>query len=329
MHGIFNVKCPAPEFLLEFNGRVSVLEIPPDQAGVQTDPAAVMQGLRQSGLVLLRNFEAGLEDFEAFTRRFCSLFHHTASRSAYRHGEGDGYTTWTPPQNFSLPSHSEGTFRPFKPPDIGFFHCITPPSQQGGETMLVDGREFYRRLPTGLAEYFMQHGIIYESRWERQRWQVEFDIGEPGEMLKLAPQLPGLEYQFEGDEMIVRCHRAAIQELPDGECIFVNALLGHLPRVTHPGYAGAAVFCKPSNRVFFGDGEAIPDRVINLLLDIQDEICLDYRWRHNDLLIIDNNLFMHGKRSTAAECERLIAVRFGHLQPEFSAGHQPVSEALP
>lgn len=317
----------SPGNKLEYGGRILVLETPPGQVSGQIDPAAVMQLLLRSGLVLVRNYKADQSAFEALTHQFCDSFHHTAGRNTFRRKKGDGYSTWTPPFNFSLLSHAEGAFRPFKSPDVGFFHCVQPPTEPGGETMLVNGQEFYRRLPVQLREKFLQHGIIYESRWDRERWQVEFNIRESSEMTKLGPRLPRLEYRFEGDEMLCRCRGTAIQQYPDGKHVFVNALLGHLPHMTHPAYVDSRVFCKPSNRVFFGDGEPISDEQINLLLDIQDEICLDYPWNANDLLIIDNGLYMHGRRKTVADCERRISVRFGFLRSKYQGARQAVSEA--
>jgi len=302
-----------------------VLEVSPGQASGQIDPQTLVKLLDQTGLVLVRNFEADQPAFEALTQQLCGSFHHTAGRYSYRQDEGDSYTTWTSPINFSLLSHAEGAFRPYKSPDIGFFHCSQPSTVPGGETFFVDGREFYQRLPGDLRDKFLQHGIIYESLWERQRWQVEFDINEPSDMVELAPRLPRLEYRFEGDEMLVRCRGTAIQQYPDGERVFVNALLGHLSRTTHPAYAEAKVLCKDTNGIYFGDGELITDDQVNLLLDIQDEISLDYAWHRNDLLVVDNGLYMHGRRHTVADCERRISVRFGHLRPQYqgsvSAAH--------
>ena len=148
-------------------------------------------------------------------------------------------------------------------------------------------------------------------------------------MAKLAPALPRLEYQFEGDEMLVRCRGTAIAQNSNGEQVFVNALLGHIPRITHPGYVNSRVFCKPTNQIFFGDGEVISDEHINLMLDIQDEISLDYSWNLNDLLIIDNGCYMHGRRNTVLDCERRISVRFGYLRPDGPGASQAVSAAHP
>jgi alpha-ketoglutarate-dependent taurine dioxygenase len=308
-----------------FDRRIAVFETPPGAGAKRIDAGALIRNLGHTGVVLLRGFQEDLDTFEAFTRRFCSHFYPTASRSGFRLGEGDGFSTTTPPQNILLLAHSEGAFRPFQWPDVGFFHCIESPVAAGGETTLFDGREFYRRLPAALIEDFTRKGITYESRWPRERWQAEFRIREPGDMRDIAPRLPDLEYRFEGDEMLFRCHGNAIRHLPGCGPVFVNAVLGHLSRITHPGYADSPVYCVPTNRVLFGDGEEIPDSVINTLIDIQDEICLEFSWRDNDLLILDNLRYLHGRRPTVEDCERRIAVRFGYLGPESRLRRRPVT----
>ncbi|MFC1778089.1 TauD/TfdA family dioxygenase [Pseudomonadota bacterium] len=108
----------------------------------------VFQILDDFGVILFRGFDFSLELFESFTGIFCDDFHSVGTRVKLRKHEGDGLSTEVFRSNFSLLAHSEGTYRPWPlPPDLCFFCCITPPSEAGGETTLVDGIAFYDRLP--------------------------------------------------------------------------------------------------------------------------------------------------------------------------------------
>ena len=99
-----------------------------------------------------------------------------------------------------------------------------------------------------------------------------------------------------------------------GAPAFSNGLLAHLPHVSHPRWQGLNAYSKSTNRVFFGDGEEIPEAVIHRLIDIQDEIALNHAWMDNDLLVLDNTRVMHGRRKADGEGERIIRSRFGWIR---------------
>lgn len=276
------------------------------------DRHGVLQQLDESGAILFRGFDFSLESFESFSTVFCKDFHSVGTRVTLRKQSGDGFSTEVYRDNFSLLGHSEGTYRPWPPaPELCFFCCVTPPSEAGGETTLVDGVAFYDRLPSDLRERFTDSGVIYRSHWEPARWQAEFGVESTQELKQLLCQFPGVEFVLEDDSLDIRYKTDAFKPTPIGKPAFANAMLAHLPYVNHPNHKDDRVYCKSSNQVFFGDGERISDDIINQLIDIHDDILLAHRWQRGDLLLIDNTRYMHGRRMTAAPCERILISRFG------------------
>lgn len=264
------------------------------------------------GVVLIRDFEFDLRSFEVFTSELCHDFHQVGTRNKLRTEEGDGYSTEVHRQNFTLLSHSEGTYRPWPPaPELCFFYCVSPPVVKGGETSLVDGIRFLEAMPDSLRERFTQSNIMYEMYWQPERWQTEFQVGDLSELDKLLNKIPSLEYSFNGEDLALRYTTSAIRNTRCGRPAFANALLAHLPHITHPAYQHNSVYTKHSNRVYFEDGEEISDEVINALIDIQDKIMHLHVWHIHDLLVIDNTRFMHGRRMTQTNCERVLLSRFG------------------
>ena len=291
--------------VIESSGNRSLSGLKPDQ---------LSQQINTSGVLLLRGFEFDLAAFEAFTRDFCGGFHEVGSRARLRQKKGDGYTSEVFRDNFSLLTHSEGTYRPWPlPPELCFFYCVTPPSQPGGETTLIDGIAFAQRLPVDLRDRFLECGVIYESLWEKERWRSEFLVRDSGELEALLCKLPELDYRIENDMLHIRYSTAAIKPARSGELAFANALLAHLPRIPHPDYQHLRVYAKSSNHVYFGDGEELSDDVVNRLIDLQDDLIYAHRWQVQDLLLIDNTRFMHGRRMTDAPCERELISRFGRI----------------
>ncbi len=273
---------------------------------------SVLDLLDTHGLVLIRDFEFDLEAFEAFTGELCNNFHHVGTRNKLKTGRGDGYSTEVHRQNFTLLSHSEGTYRPWPPaPELCFFYCVTPPVVKGGETTLVDGVRFLKAMPAHLREYFMQSDVTYEMYWQPDRWQAEFQVGSTSDLNRLLSGFPSLEYSFKGEDLALRYTASAIKLTRSGEPSFANALLAHLPRITHPAYQQNNVYTKNSNHVYFENGEEIADDIINALIDVQDQLLHLHEWRTHDLLVFDNTRFMHGRRMTETSCERVLLSRFG------------------
>jgi len=301
------------------------MRIPVIEAGASKDyreipPPDILQSLDSTGAVLLRGFNFDLENFEALTHIFCNDFHTVAARHAYRELQGDSYSTQVVSKNFTILSHTEGTFQPHvkRPPELCFFMCVTPPAEPGGETTLLDGIAFLDRLPAALRKRFEDTGLTYEMYWEKERWQNEFAIEDTQSMKAWLASVPGVRFTIHGDELHLFYTTKAITRSRRGDPVFATGLLAHLPRIVHPKYCDKKVYTKPSNRVYFGDGEELPDGVINELIDIQDSLAYPHRWQAQDTLVIDNTRTLHGRTMTERDCERVLVSRFGWLKPVFA-----------
>lgn len=279
----------------------------------------------------MRGLDITTEEYEHFSRRFCDRFHRVAARDKLREKQGDGFTAKAPEANITLLVHSEGTYQPFDAPDLAFFYCLVAPEFPGGEGTIVDGRLFLEELPPDLRDRFEMEGVIFESFWEPERWQAEFGIDTRTEFEFIAGRHPGLSCTFEGDYMRYRCSHSAIQPDRHGKPVFANAILAHLPAVSHPGYKDAHAYVKESNKVYFGNGELLSEDVVNTLIDIQDAVAYDHRLQAHDLLIIDNSRVMHGRRRMRRDCPRVLLTRFGFLQAasnEVRGGRESAQQAL-
>lgn len=287
------------------------------------DTSRLVERLREEGFVLLRDHPIDLNGFEAFSARFCDRFHAVGTRQPIEADGSDQFSSEVPKSNFSLFAHSEGAYRPWPPPpDLCFFNCVEAPDGNGGETMLVDGTEFLNRLPVDLLERFQQQGIIYQAYWDEARWQTEFAVSSVSELESIVLEHDQIEARFDGSAIEVRCHVPAVQISLGGKPAFANGLLAHLPRISHPRWLGLNAYSRPTNRVYYGDGEEIPENVIHQLIDIQDDIAINHRWIENDLLVLDNARVMHGRRKADRDGMRVIRSRFGRIHPRFETRPQ-------
>jgi hypothetical protein len=269
------------------------------------------------GVLLLRLDDVTLETFEDFSRSLCDEFHEVGTRAKLRRTDGDGYTTEVFRDNFILLGHSEGMYRPYPPPpDLCFFLCRTPPSAEGGETLVVDGVELLEALPTVLAERLEQEGVIYSGGWARERWQAEFGVETEAEVEELLRGTGDFSFSWVGAEADLEWRYQARAINPDrsGRLSFTNAILAHLPTIDHPRYRGLPVYVNARNGVCYGNGEPLGPQDINLLIDAHDAVAHPHRWQENDILVLDNRRFMHGRLMTRTPCERVLVSRFGRAR---------------
>lgn len=278
---------------------------------------AVMQLRHQfdaDGFLVIKEFKRDLSGFEEFTRQFCQGFHDVAIRQSLRLSEGDGYSTGVFQENFTLFSHAEAAYRPYpRPPDVCFFHCLTAPLGEGGETTVLDGRTVAEVLKPTLYRRFDEEGVIYECHWDRQRWQDEFGVKCRKELVTLLQGFTEIKFSVEQEQLHFFYRTSPFQQTRQGLTVFTNGLLAHLPRVNHPRYQQLRPYYNPANRVYWGNGEPIADEVINDLLDIQEAHQYRHRWSDGDLLVLDNTRYMHGRTKCIPDCERRIVSRFGYL----------------
>ena len=264
------------------------------------------------GAVLLRGVEFDLRSFEEFSQVICPRFHIPATRKQRRQQLGDGFSTEVYRDNYTLLGHAEGAYKPYPAfPEMAFFLCVVPPAEKGGETTVIDGAEFYKRIPETIRKEFIERGVTYEMTWEKERWQHEFEVDDVDSLIRLLASLPATRYTIHEDVLHLFYTTRAITHDRHNHLVFANAMLAHLSHITHPSYADKRAYCRPTNRVYWGNGDVISDEVINKLIDIHDAISYAHRWQKNDLLVLDNTRYMHGRNMTEKDCERVLLSRFG------------------
>ena len=62
------------------------------------------------------------------------------------------------------------------------------------------------------------------------------------------------------------------------------------------------------------DGSIVPDEWVEAVKRVSDDLTVAMDWREDDLLMLDNSRFMHGRTEVTANDARLIATYFGYLR---------------
>lgn len=269
--------------------------------------------LSRAGVAVLRGQITSLEQFESLTKGLVSRFHQPATRVDNRGGSLDGFSSRVGVSG-TLLGHAEGYYRPcLPPPDVCAFWCERAPMTSGGETFWIDGARLLTALEPQRRDRFAAESITYEFIWPQERWRDEFNVSDVPQLIELLSSDSRCRYKLSDSGLLHLFYTtSAIHHDSDGTPRFINGLLAHLPRITHPRYAAVDVYCKPSNRMHWSSGAELDDETVNALIDAHDAVLQAHRWQDGDLLLLDNHRVLHGRLPMREASERVIFSRFGY-----------------
>jgi alpha-ketoglutarate-dependent taurine dioxygenase len=280
------------------------------------DITLVQKKYCEHGALVLRGLQLDTDQFEEVTRHFCTEFTNSSSRYTSYINIGDRLGNLIKKADFYLPLHSESAYCPYpSTPDMGFFLCLNTEQDCGGETFLVDGVEMLCNLPYPLQDRFKNESIIYEYTWEPERWKAQFGVKSLNELVLLLNSLKCIQYDIDEKEFLhVMYTTSALLMLQNGSLAFSNGILAHLPAIDSPLFKGKKVFMKATNQVYWSTMQPLSIEEINQIFSACENIQIYHQWQENDILILDNLRFMHGREMAHSESNRVILSRFGYLK---------------
>ena len=246
------------------------------------DREEIIQLFERHGVLLLRGFELAGDEIVAFTNRYTEAYAVDAGRRAARFGSDvvrnvDG-------GSFAVPLHSEASFGAVWP-EIVWFYCCAP-STTGGHTTLCDGMKLWSELPAAMQTLFLAQPLKYHVCFPLDRSQAK------GRKVPWPFQIPGVSGFIDrsAGTIVITVVRSAVQEsriqlavVPTcSRLAFVNHLMmSWEPLVT---------------TVEMADGSPIASDTLDTIGSIADTLTYELHWQPQDLLMIDNRRFLHGRR---------------------------------
>ncbi|MCX5077888.1 TauD/TfdA family dioxygenase [Streptomyces sp. NPDC054949] len=281
---------------------------------------AIEAVLRARGAVLLRGFSVtDAETFEAVAASLVTTLYGEYGDLPHEKDTDRVYKSTPYPARQSILFHHESSHMP-QWPSRQFFCCVLP-SEQGGATPIVDGREVYARLPEDIRRQFETLGIRYSRNFVQGLdvgWKEMFGTEDPEEVeRRCAAQGVECEWLSDGTLRTRQWAPAVIRHPWSGEPVFFNQLFLHhtacLEKEVRELLASLfgedeAAFPRSAT---FGDGSPIPDETVDLLLGLYNTLAFRFTWQRGDVVVIDNMLVAHGRDPFAGD--RKIMVTMGDM----------------
>lgn len=195
-----------------------------------------------------------------------------------------------------------------------FFFCVTP-SQDRGETPLIDCRAICDALDPDLLAEFESKGLMYVRNFSEGidvPWQDFFHTDDRDEVTEVCANA-GMTAEWTEHGLRVRQVASAVTTHPrTGERIFFNQIQLHhvscLDDETRTALRQLFADDDLPRNVYFGDGTPIPDDVVDRIGVIFEALCVEFPWQKGDLIAVDNMLVSHARRPFSGERKLLVAM---------------------
>lgn len=266
------------------------------------DAEEILELYRETGVILFRGFRLTAENFRAFGDQFCTGF--VRNRAAGRKDISKDSRIQTVNLGGTMfPFHPEISREPWKP-DVIFFGCMGAPTK-GGDTQLVDGVRIVRAMKPATREKLLQQKLLYQHPTTRESCARWLGIDNP-DAETLAQMQDSKPFRFHIN--------------PKGNYIRAfNAPTLHRPMfIDEPAFGNHILFSRFRHNIrnfpLLADGSEIPEEQCQEINELAYSLCYTHEWQKNDLLMIDNTRFMHGRPEFIDDGARVILSQFGYLK---------------
>jgi hypothetical protein len=258
--------------------------------------------LTTSGALLIRGLN--ISDSNEFGQVLKILFGEDLANYTYRSTprtevNSKVYTATEYPASEVIPQHNENAYSNAWPMRIGFI-CLIPAAKMGN-TPISDSRVAYNEIPKEIREEFEQKKIMYVRNYSDMDlpWQEVFQTDTKAEVEKFCKE-NRLEYEWTANGLRTKqVNQASILHPVTKEKLWFNqAHLFHASSLDKELQEGLIDLLGeeylPRN-TFFGDGTPIDLAALTVIRDVYERTKFTFDWKKQDLLLLDNMLYTHGR----------------------------------
>jgi alpha-ketoglutarate-dependent taurine dioxygenase len=288
------------------SGRKMLVEVDPHKMEtkrwVEINKDGVEKFLSTNGALLIRGLKiAGADEFggvltELFGEELANYTYRSTPRTELKNKV---YTATEYHASEVIPQHNENAYSNSWPMRIGFL-CVEPASKMGN-TPISDSRVAYQEIPKEIREEFERKRIMYVRNYSDidLPWQEVFQTDNKAAVEHFCKDN---ELDFEWTDNGLRTkqvNQASIVHPVTKEKVWFNqAHLFHSSSLNKELQEGLIELLGEDNlprNTFYGDGTPIDIEALDMIREVYEKTKFPFQWRKNDLLLLDNMLFTHGR----------------------------------
>jgi len=213
------------------------------------------------------------------------------------------YTSTSFPSSHSISLHNEKSYSN-NYPNLIFFFCEVP-SEQGGETPLIDGRKLYKLLDREVINKFQNKKIKYVMNLSNTQgigksWQECFETQRVDIVSKYLKEI-GATYEWKdnGGLRVEEIVNPIIKHPINEEYVFFSQADQWHPSNLDAETLGAVepLLSKEDlyHNCYYGDNSFIDLKDLNHIRETVKQNCIAFPWMKGDILMLDNILTLHGR----------------------------------
>ena len=280
---------------------------------------AIEKVLKTSGALKFTGVDIdSLKTFQIIVNSISSDFLNYVDGNSPRTKLSDNVYTSTEYDNAQkITMHNELSYSA-KWPGRLFFSCLQV-ADEGGETLLADSRDIFRKMNQNIVSEIEAKGITYIRNLHGGNgvgpsWQETFEVESKHELENYFKS-NSIDFAWTDTDnlRLMQFSKGIIKHRFTGETVWFNQI-----DQFHPSHLGAdlyeaisSIYESPDNfpmYVRFGNGDTISEDMVAEIINTIDEVTTAPLWSRNELLIIDNELISHGRNPFRGERKVLVAM---------------------
>ncbi|UWU92929.1 TauD/TfdA family dioxygenase [Bradyrhizobium sp. CB1015] len=272
--------------------------------------------LQIRGALLLRGFDnTDAAGFEAFVRASSGPLLEYDNRSTPRSRvAGRVFTSTEYPADQVIPQHNEMSYADVWPRRI-YFNCVIP-AETGGQTPLANGARVLARIPADVRGRFERHGVLYVRNYGQRfdlPWQEAFQTDNAAVVEEYCRE-HRIEFEWLPEQRLRtrQVSQATAVHSETGQAVWFNqAHLFHVSALHDEIRIELERQFAPEDlprNAYYGDGSSIDVETLAIIRAAYAAEELVFTWEVGDILIVDNLLMSHGRRSYSGPRRILVAM---------------------
>jgi alpha-ketoglutarate-dependent taurine dioxygenase len=282
----------------------------------QENAAEIERLVQSNGALLIRGLRfVGSQQFGAvlsalFGEELMQYTYRSTPRTELR---GNVYTATEYHPDQVIPQHNENSYSNRWAMRLGFLCTI--PSPVGGATPICDSRKVYAQVPDVVRERFERDGVMYVRNYSEIDipWTEVFQTTDRADVEAFC-QANQLAYEWLGEHHLrtQQINQATAVHPVTGEKVWFNQ--AHLFHVTNleAEIRDTLLSVMPESHLprntYYGDGAPIETETLDMIRGIYERNMISFEWQRNDLLLLDNMLYSHGRSTYSGNRQVLVGM---------------------